>query len=250
MLLRLCQFVCLFCLAAGCATLQTTRPQGYQTNYEQTYGSTNEAIAKHRAALRKLEKCDLCGAEELLKESLAEDEKFGLAHNTLGNVYFDQRKYYPAAWEFEYAARMMPDRPEPVNNLGLVFEQVGRYDDAVVQFELAYGMDETNGAYLGNLIRARMRRGDQTSDMVDLFHRLVEVDSRPEWVAWANGHLHTGRFGKMALPQLVELELRNVGEKGDGRPPIVEELPIPVVSPENFQPEVDVKGNAARNKLD
>jgi Tfp pilus assembly protein PilF len=250
MLLRLCHFVCLLCLAAGCATLQTTKPQGYQTSYEQTYGSTSEAIAKHRAALKRLDKCDLCGAEELLKASLAEDEKFGLAHNTLGNVYFDQGKFYPAAWEFEYAARMMPDRPEPINNLGLVFEQVGRFDDAIVQFELAYGMDETNAAYLGNLIRARMRRGDQTCDMVDLLHRLVEIDSRTEWVAWANGHLHTGPFGKMALPQIIDSEWPTVDEGSDGRRPDAEELPIPIESPESVQPAADGNENENGDKLD
>jgi hypothetical protein len=31
----------------------------------------------------------------------------GPAHNNLGIVYYRRKKYYLAAWEFQYAARLM-----------------------------------------------------------------------------------------------------------------------------------------------
>jgi hypothetical protein len=35
----------------------------------------------------------------------------GPAHNNLGIVYYRQKKYYLAAWEFQYAAKLMAYSP-------------------------------------------------------------------------------------------------------------------------------------------
>ena len=83
------------------------------------------------------EKFDFAHAEKYLRKAPAADVRFGPAHHSLGVLYFWQKKLYLAAWEFEYAARLMPDRYEPLNNLGLVYESVGKFAQAKSYYLLA-----------------------------------------------------------------------------------------------------------------
>lgn len=144
------------------------------------------ARALHERALRELESGDLPSAEATLRKALSEDVMLGPAHNTLGVLYFDQQRFYEAAWEFQYAARLMPKQPEPLNNLGLVFERVGKLDDAVTSYGRAVDLQPANPQFLGNLARARHRRGEEATELQPLLHRLIRHEHRPEWIAWAN----------------------------------------------------------------
>ena len=116
----------------------------------------------------------------------------GPAHNNLGKVYFRQGKMYLAAWEFQYAMKLMPNQPEPPNNLGLVFEAAGKLDDAAESYGKAVAREPDNIDALGNLARAP-RRGDKDAEVRDLLNELVLKDTRPEWVAWARDRLATLR---------------------------------------------------------
>jgi Tfp pilus assembly protein PilF len=101
----------------------------------------------------------LAVAEKLFQQALASDVRFGPAHHSLGVLYFWQNKLYLAAWEFEYAARLMPDRYEPLNNLGLVYEAAGKYDDAKMYYSLARQKAELQPQVIGNQARIAMRSG-------------------------------------------------------------------------------------------
>jgi tetratricopeptide (TPR) repeat protein len=129
--------------------------------------------------------CECCEAEQLLKDALTADVTFGPAHNNLGKVYFHQNKHYLAAWEFEYAVKQMPDRYEPLNNLGLVHESVGKLDEAIDYFLQATMLSPRAAQPLGNLIRARMRRGEGIDDVDYLLKQLVLLDDRCAWTDWA-----------------------------------------------------------------
>jgi Flp pilus assembly protein TadD len=124
-------------------------------------------------------------AATALKAAIAADVTYGPAHNNLGVVYLRQHELYLAAWEFEYACRLMPGKAEPKNNLGLVLERAGRLDGAVEQFEQAHSLESDQPQFLGNLARARVRRGDRGSEVVALLKDVVLKDSRPEWSDWA-----------------------------------------------------------------
>jgi Flp pilus assembly protein TadD len=100
-------------------------------------------------------------------------------------VYLRQQNLYDAAWQFQYAAKLMPHNPEPRNNLGLVFERVGRLDEAVDWYAQAVDLSKDNPQLLGNLIRARLRRGDRDRQTLELLDRLVLAETRPDWRAWA-----------------------------------------------------------------
>lgn len=128
-------------------------------------------------------------AERLLKAALDADVTFGPAHNNLGTIYYRSGRLYLAAWEFQYAGKLMPDRPEPRNNLGLVLEDAGKLDEAVKAYDDAVNLAPNGAEFLGNAARARVRRGDGGAEVEGLLDRLVLHDSRPEWVGWARERL-------------------------------------------------------------
>ena len=146
---------------------------------------TEAARAKNTAALKALELEDFEVAEDLLKDALAADVGFGPAHNNLGKVYYEQGKLYLAAWEFEYAIKLMPHHPEPRNNLALVLETVNRFDESISHYESALQLQPDNPELIGNLARAKLRRGDPPEEVKQLLMDLVLKDTRPEWVDWA-----------------------------------------------------------------
>ena len=100
-------------------------------------------------------------AETALVEAINADVTYGPAHNNLGTVYLHENKLYQAAWEFQYATKLMPYQPEPRSNLGLVFEEAGKLDDAVDAYDQAIKIEPDNPQFVGNSARARIRRGDK-----------------------------------------------------------------------------------------
>jgi tetratricopeptide (TPR) repeat protein len=114
---------------------------------------------------------------------------FGPAHNNLGLVYFHLKNspmyLYDAAREFDYAARLMPYQPDPRNNLGLVFEETGKFREAVESYERARKLAPDNPEYIGNLARVRVRRGDRDDETRKLLEELTFKDPRPDWRDWA-----------------------------------------------------------------
>ncbi len=186
--------ILLFALAAsfGCAAenkSNSSATYNYKTMNPAPRRDSSVADAQNAKAVDFLEEGKLEEAEKLLKDCLTADVTFGPAHNNLGKVYFQQQKYYVAAWEFQNAIKLMPNQPEPKNNLGLVFEAVGKLDDAVKQYELAKGQEPDNPELTGNLARARVRRGDHDEQTRDLLTEITLKDTREEWVEWAKEQL-------------------------------------------------------------
>jgi cytochrome c-type biogenesis protein CcmH/NrfG len=108
-----------------------------------------------------------------------------VAHNNLGKVYFQERRFYAAAKHFDRAARLLPHHSEPRNNLGLVLEEAGRLDEAVMAYERALKRQPDHPEVIGNLARARVRRGDTGNEVLRLLADLAFLDERPLWRKWA-----------------------------------------------------------------
>ena len=121
---------------------------------------------------------------------------YGPAHNNLGSVYLRQGKLYLAAWEFEYAAKLMPERPEPNYNLGMVYEQAEQLDQAIDYYSKACQMAPRNPQFIGNLARALLKKSDIAPEAPALLSDLILYDTRPEWVCWAKERLALGKFPK------------------------------------------------------
>ena len=70
-------------------------------------------------------------------------------------------------------------------NLGLVYEKAHQLDQAVEWYQKAIEMDPDAPEILGNLARARLRRGDSDHELKKLLEGLAVKDPRPEWSRWA-----------------------------------------------------------------
>ena len=150
---------------------------------------TETARRYHQLANDALDARRWDDAAQYLKHALSADPTFGPARNNLGRVYFAQGRMYDAAWEFEYAARLMPHAVAPKNNLGLVMENVHRYDEAIEQYASAAALQRDNSEILGNLTRARIKSGDAGEDIRTLLQELLFKDTRPVWLKWAADRL-------------------------------------------------------------
>lgn len=140
-------------------------------------------------AAEKIEKGKLDEALPLLERAVAADPSFAPAHNNLGLIHFEQGRLYQAALEFGSVVQLAPESASARNNLGLVFESAGKTDDAVKRFEQASRMEPNNPEFLGNLVRAKIRRGDVTSETKPLLEKLVFIETRPDWRTWAESQL-------------------------------------------------------------
>jgi Tfp pilus assembly protein PilF len=180
----------LVAVVTGCTARKPAPPLStYQTVGKDPRRDTETARAENLAAVPLIAAGDYAKAEAHLKASLTADIMYGPAHNNLGKVYFHQNKLYLAAWEFEYAAKVMPYQAEPRNNMGLVFEAAGKLDDAVAHYEEALKLEPENPQVIGNAARTHVRRGDNDPQTRELLERIVMRDDRPDWVAWARRRL-------------------------------------------------------------
>jgi Tfp pilus assembly protein PilF len=175
----------------GCSSWSNKQPNTYVTLQPDSGHDTDQTRKAYEAARKEMdkhirgEKCDLADVEKQLRQALATDVRFGPAHHSLGVLYTWQKKLYLAAWEFEYAARLMPDRFEPLNNLGLVYESVGKYEQAKSYYLLAREKSPNSPDVVGNLARANFRSGESVDEMRPLLEDVMTMDSRPEWRRWA-----------------------------------------------------------------
>lgn len=177
--------------AAGCAPWGNKPAPEYVTIQDDPRHDTKTAEKEYQLARRQMDKhlagkrSDLDKAEEHLKLALAADVRFGPAHHALGMLYSWQKKLYLAAWEFEYAARVMPDRFEPLNNLGLVYDAAGKHEQAATYYRLARELAPNHPEVISNLARASLRSGKTVDEIRPILEDVVATDARPEWNRWA-----------------------------------------------------------------
>lgn len=167
-----------------------TQP-GYQTVGRDPRRDSDAAAILTQEGRQQLSCDKLDDAERTFKAALTADPFFGPAHNDLGIVYYRQKKFYYAAWEFQTAAGMMPSRGDPRNSLALVYEHVGRLDEAAKYFSEAVTLEPQESEFLGNYIRCRLRQGQRDGQTRSLLQKFLLLDQRPDWLGWARKELLT-----------------------------------------------------------
>ena len=181
--------ILLIATSAGCGSIWHNANLDYRTVAADPNIDTDKAKAENLKARKWMEKGRDILAERALQKALIADVTYGPAHNNLGKLYYCQGKHYLAAWEFEYAIKLMPDHAEPYNNLGIVYETVGKLDEAVELYANAKKLQSTHPEIIGNLARASLRRGDDFAVIKPLLCDLTLYDTRPDWIAWAKHQL-------------------------------------------------------------
>mgnify|MGYP006444884737 CR=1 FL=1 len=188
--IMLCLMLACAC-AGGCAArpASTADEGNYRTIRAEPLRDTEAAKEANRRGLRRLDSGELDKAQAAFEQALTADVKFGPAHNNLGKVYFARKNWYKAAWEFENARKLMPRHPGPRNNLALVLERAGELDRAVDLYREAVGLAPDHIAYRANLTRALLKRGDRTKEVHTNLKRILEEDTRTQWLIWAKQRL-------------------------------------------------------------
>lgn len=182
-------------LCSGCSMMQQNEPKSYETVEANKRYDIETARKEHEKALKLLDKSEhgkpakLAEAEVHLQKALVADITYGPAHNSLGIVYMRQRNFYTAAWEFEYAAKLMPDHFEPLYNLGQLYESADKLENTILYYEQALTLTPRNPAVIGNLARAMLKSGRDFDEVRPLLEMLVFHDNRGEWIAWARDQL-------------------------------------------------------------
>ena len=182
-----CMTLAVFLL--GCSFGREEAAPKYQTVAVDPRRNTEEAKRMNGQAVQDIEAGKLDAAEEKLKAALDADIFFGPAHNNLGMVYYRQEKYYVAAWELQYAAKLMPGKAEPLHNIGLVFEAVGKLDEAAENYEKALVADPEAMEPTCSLARLRVRQNKKDDRTRGLLEKIVMREDRPEWIEWARERL-------------------------------------------------------------
>lgn len=169
----------------GYEPIEPAPSRPYRTVAEDPRRNIDLARAENARAVDLVGQENFDAAENALKAALEADVFYGPAHNNLGMVYFRKQQYYLAAWEFQYAAKLMPNKAEPRNNLGLVMENAGRMEEAMGHYDQALALEPDNPNILGNLARARLRANRRDGRTRQLLQELVLKDDRPRWTEWA-----------------------------------------------------------------
>ena len=169
--------------AAGCAAPRATSTVVRMDAPAEA--DTDRARSENDRAVDLMDRQKWGDATDALRQAIAADPGFGPAQNNLGITQMQLDHPLAAATAFGRAADLMPREPGPRDNLGLVFESAGRFDDAVRYYDAAVALAPGNAEYAGNAARARVRRGDRTDDLRQMLTRIATADPRPDWAGWA-----------------------------------------------------------------
>lgn len=178
-------------LSTGCSHLRHKPDGAYTTMLQKPLEDAEQAKELNTKALSELRKGNYEQAELLFKQALEADVNYAPAHNNLGQVYLHFKQLYLAAWEFEFAINLMPDRPEPYLNLGLVFETAGRLKDAEEQYLVAQELSPNESQVIGCLARVSVKLDDNPEHTALLLEQVVMHAESGVWADWARGLLET-----------------------------------------------------------
>jgi Flp pilus assembly protein TadD len=211
--LRVLGILLLGVLCVGCQSSWGRRPASTYEPGPNDPRRNTEAARKHQEqGMVLLGAGNLEEAEKEFKAALEADLFFGPAHNNLGTVYYRRQRFYEAAWEFQYAAKLMPQKAEPRNNLGLVLESAGKLDEAASWYEKALALEPDTTEAAANLARALVRSNRKDDRTRQLLNDIIMKDSRPEWVEWARGRLAS--INRPETPETLSVPLEGKGKSG------------------------------------
>src|SRR5262245_4933928 len=93
-------------MLAGCAGRSPPAP--YQTLPEQCFRNAVQAQLLNDEGLAHVESNELDRAHAAFRASLDSDLSYAPAHNNLGLTLLRHAKSYESAWEFQWAAKLVP----------------------------------------------------------------------------------------------------------------------------------------------
>ncbi len=118
------------------------------------------AVALHQRALQAQEAGALTRAITLLEQAVQLDPTAKSAYNSLGNVYYQQRRYHQALAMYHKALALDPDYLKARTNLGSTYMQLALDTHALEALHQALRVDSTSSLVHYNLACVYARRGE------------------------------------------------------------------------------------------
>lgn len=169
----------------------------FHDSFDVISASTAEQRSQARASrlidqgLKQFESGKLGKAETSFRKALDTNPGLAAGHNNLGNLHLARHELYQAAWEFERASILAPDQPDPLINLGLVYEQADQLEVAADYYTQALDLNPNHPIALGNYVRVLIKMDGDPLEINQQLQRLKFIDSRPDWLDWADELLST-----------------------------------------------------------
>lgn len=170
----------------GCASLKDSNESIIHVQSSQDTGKASRLTL---LGVKAMESGNIDRAAEKFLAAVAADESYGPAHNNLGLLHYDQGNFYQAVLAFERAMELMPLDPIVYYNLGLTLQAAGKVYEALDLYWQAVEMDPANPNFLGNLVRLRVRLGEEGPELRTQLQDLALIETRPDWRRWADRQL-------------------------------------------------------------
>jgi cytochrome c-type biogenesis protein CcmH/NrfG len=116
---------------------------------------------------------------------VARDPKNFEAWVQLGNDYFDTRQPQKAIDAYSHALEIRPNSPNILTDQGVMYRDVGQFDNAVANFQRANELDPKHMQSLFNLGVVYMNDLKQPKKAIDAWNKVIQTAPQSEQAAQA-----------------------------------------------------------------
>jgi Flp pilus assembly protein TadD len=148
-----------------------------------------QSLVLYRQGVAAYEAADVEKAQKLLSDAVSADSRNAYAWMALGVVEYQRDRMFEAAWAFYRAARLEPQRYEPLFNMGTVLESAGRYEKAIEAYEDALKAAPDQVEVMESLARCCVRSNSHLDRVKELMKKALQSEQRPEWRRWLEGQV-------------------------------------------------------------
>lgn len=144
----------------------------------------SESMRLYEFGLKQYRASNLDQAENYLQKAVTQDERNSHAWMALGLVEFKKDRLFDAAYAFHKASRIEPSRYEPLYDIGILYETIGRYDQAIEAYEKALHLAPNQVEVMENLARCYIKTNQKPERIKELIDKAILSEERPQWWDW------------------------------------------------------------------
>lgn len=144
----------------------------------------SESMRLYESGLKEYRASNLDQAKIHLQKAVAQDDRNPHAWMALGLVEFKRDRLFDAAYAFHKASHIEPSRYEPLYNIGILYETIGRYDQAIEAYEKAFQLAPNQVEVMENLARCYIKTNQNPEHTKELIDKAILSEERPQWQDW------------------------------------------------------------------
>ena len=132
-----------------------------------------------------------------------------IARNNMGNVWFQQGRFDDAIEQYQRSITLKPNYPEAHNNLGVALSRRGKFDDAIAEYQRALVASPLNDEAHDNWGVALAAQG-RAVDAIEQYRQAIAInpDNADAQVNWGNALLLLGNIRGAIDQYTVALRMR------------------------------------------